>query len=206
MLNAASDRRCRRTVFGSASTLLSKRASAIENGTRTRPTQWSGYIGPIGDDLPSLIPLIFALVIFFASFQGALQKFDTRNGLFADDLDALKVARILRGSGYWVSEADFHKACVLLNVRAIKYVAGLTELNAQLQDNDGSFFDADQLFIKDNKSRNSPSYECSNAEISELQKQENILVRIYPLAVEFQRENDLGIIAKPVQLVVVSWR
>ena len=60
------------------------------------------FIGPIGDDIPSLIPIVFALTIFFASFNAALSTFDKKNNGFADDFYALKIARVLRSNGYIV--------------------------------------------------------------------------------------------------------
>ena len=38
-----------------------------------------GFLGPIGDDLPSLIPIIFGLVIFFAVFNTGFQAFQNKS-------------------------------------------------------------------------------------------------------------------------------
>ncbi|MFH0714828.1 MAG: hypothetical protein V1847_03185 [Candidatus Diapherotrites archaeon] len=171
----------------------------------------TGFIGPIGDDLPSLIPLVFALVVFFAAFQSALSTFDSKNASFADDLDALKVARILRGSGYWVSQPEFAKACDIVNVRAIRFEAGITELNVRLFDSYGNISNRRELYLPHDLETDA-QYFCSNVKdlkdisLSELQKEGKVLIRIYPIVIEVNRPHNLGIIVKPVQLVVISWR
>jgi len=179
------------------------------------------FIGPIGDDLPSLIPIVFALTIFFASFNAALANFDSKNSSFADDLDALKVARIMRSNGYIVNKANFDQLCSLVEVRSLKFVAGIAEFNESSQDSldplkpyNFTFFDPSgqvkpigQLFY----SNASGNFYCTNLkEISSFNagilQYKNAIVRTYPVIFEKDRGGSLGIIAAPMQLVVVAWR
>jgi len=85
-----------------------------------------GFIGPIGDDLPSLIPLIFALIIFFATFSFALARYSDMSASFERDLDVVNLSNILRGDSFITGINDFHKKCASLPLTRIKYVAGIT--------------------------------------------------------------------------------
>ncbi|MDO8647880.1 MAG: hypothetical protein Q7R70_05720 [Candidatus Diapherotrites archaeon] len=184
------------------------------------------FIGPIGDDLPSLIPIVFALTIFFASFNAALSTFDSKNNSFADDLDALKVARIMRSNGYIVNKENFDQLCGLVEVRSLKFVAGLAEFNTTPEDSldplkpyNFTFFEPsglmkpiDQLFY----GNASGNFYCTNLKDpstfdSGVLQYKNAIVRTYPVILEKDRGTDaqggkLGIIAAPMQLVVVAWR
>src|SRR3989344_5355362 len=59
-----------------------------------------GFLGPIGDDLPSLIPLVFALIMFFYAFTFAWNTFDKKNENFNDSKDILDLAYIMKGNSY----------------------------------------------------------------------------------------------------------
>ena len=82
-----------------------------------------GFLGPIGDDLPSLIPLIFALVIFFSTFTFAFSVFNEKNSDFQSDLDVLNIARVLKGTSLISSIEDFDKSCATLNITSLKFRA-----------------------------------------------------------------------------------
>ena len=187
----------------------------------------SGFIGPIGDDLPSLIPIVFALTIFFASFNTALNSFENKNLGFADDLETLKVARILRSNGYIVNLENFQQLCSLVQVSSIKYVAGISELNSKPEESldpsapyDFSFLNSSQelktleeLFYKDDSSTDeNPFFYCTNLQDIEQEFNKGVfdykktIVRVYPIILEKDRGNGLGIVSSPMQLVVVSWR
>ena len=187
-----------------------------------------GFIGPIGDDLPSLIPIVFALTIFFASFNSALSNFDSKNSSFSNDLETLKVARILRSNGYIVNLENFRQLCSLVQVNSIKYMAGIAEFNALPEDslnpekNYDFVFEAsngeelkplDELFYKDPKfsaGNLEGVFYCTNLKnLEEFNKgvfdYKKTILRVYPVILEKDRGNGLGIIAFPMQLVVVSW-
>lgn len=183
-----------------------------------------GFIGPIGDDLPSLIPLIFALVVFFSSFNAAMQTFEKRNSDFVDDLDALKVARILRSNGYISSLEEFKKICSLITVKSINFEAGLMHLNVSSPFTPSDLFyngvlkKPNELFIKP-EGETYDYFVCpservlENLEVPltiELFNEGRALIRVYPMVLEEKTFPTGGVggtvIVKPVQLVVVSWR
>jgi len=170
------------------------------------------FIGPIGDDLPSLIPIIFALAIFFASFYFAFNSFNAKIKSFDDDLTVLQIGNTLRGSGFIADYSQFQEICNGLNVREPKFVAGLIEfkkrstggyegINILELDKPGS----NSEFFKVEEDGKEKKYFCSNTgELPDLSKAldptTRIVFRIYPVVLDY----DLSI--KPVQLVVVAWR
>jgi hypothetical protein len=87
-----------------------------------------GFLGPIGDDLPSLIPLIFALVIFFSTFTFAFNVFNEKNSDFQADLDVMNISRVLKGTSLISSIEEFQKNCSTLNITNLKFKAGITNL------------------------------------------------------------------------------
>lgn len=183
------------------------------------------FIGPIGDDLPSLIPIVFALAVFFSAFNVALENFDSKNMGFSDDLDALKIARVLRSNGYLVDYSNFEHLCSLVEVRSVKYVAGIAEMNSTPEDsldpskpydysieerlNSGSGSVLERLFFKDSEGN---VFSCTNLEDPDSQLSGDLVVskktiiRAYSVILEKERPSGLGLISAPMQLVVVVWR
>lgn len=90
-----------------------------------------GFIGPIGDDLPSLIPLLFALVVFFSTFAFAFGVFEARSRDFQHDLKALQLAHALKANGYVGSAAEFRERCTSLGISGMKYRAFVTDVYAR---------------------------------------------------------------------------
>jgi len=185
-----------------------------------------GFIGPIGDDLPSLIPIVFALAVFFSAFNVALENFDSKNIGFSDDLDALKIARVLRSNGYIVNYENFQQLCNLVEVRSVNYAAGIAELNSNPEDSldpskpydysiEGILDSAGgsdvlaKLFYKDDSGK---VFSCTNLKEPDTGLSSDVIVgkkaiiRVYPVIVEKQRAGDLGLISSPMQLVVIVWR
>lgn len=85
-----------------------------------------GFLGPIGDDLPSLIPLLFALLIFFSTFTFSYSVFSQKNAGFEKDIDILNIARVLKGTNYIAGHSDFMESCASLNPTNLKYRAVVT--------------------------------------------------------------------------------
>ncbi|MDD5163662.1 MAG: hypothetical protein PHD95_05655 [Candidatus ainarchaeum sp.] len=107
---------------------------SISQGFRKRASASAskGFLGPIGDDLPSLIPLVFALIIFFYSFTFAWNAFDQKNRFFDDSKDVLDLASIMRGNSYVAGFDSFKESCANAQsgVKRIKFVVGLVELSS----------------------------------------------------------------------------
>jgi hypothetical protein len=91
-----------------------------------------GFLGPIGDDLPSLIPLVFALIIFFYAFTFAWNAFDQKNRFFDDSREVLDLASIMKGNSYVSGLDKFNENCAKAQsgVKRIKFAVGLVELSS----------------------------------------------------------------------------
>jgi hypothetical protein len=66
-----------------------------------------GFIGSIGDDLPSLIPLFFALMIFFAGLAFVFTSINDKNSQMNAYLDSLTIAKSALGKSSYSSYDDF---------------------------------------------------------------------------------------------------
>ncbi len=164
-----------------------------------------GFIGPIGDDLPSLIPLLIALVIFFSSFTFAFVVFDDRTANFKADLESQEVARVLRYNGYIADLASFKQLCSRIQVSEVSYFAGIsTKLPEKMESGDTIFdfiaADAEDVFLDDG------DYTCTNADNEDIPespgdaKRYQVITTIYPVAVEHET------IAKAAHLLVITWK
>lgn len=66
-----------------------------------------GFIGSIGDDLPSLIPLFFALMIFFAGLAFVFTSINEKNSQMNIYLDSLTIAKSALGKSNFANHNDF---------------------------------------------------------------------------------------------------
>jgi len=78
-----------------------------------------GFIGAIGDDLPSLIPIVFALLIFFSAFTATLAIYNSENAAVQTDMGMLSIARNLKGDSLVLNLSQFQERCD--NVRLPNY-------------------------------------------------------------------------------------
>lgn len=166
-----------------------------------------GFLGPIGDDLPSLVPLMFALIIFFSTFSFTWGIFDRRNLDFNDDLYTLRIARVLKSNGYISGSDNFDMLCKSLGIINLKYRAGITnaetapdEYTAQTGLDAGINIFEIEFYESDGY-----TFECTNVEPAEFLTVEGsidkkIIARIYPIALEDNR------VVLPMHLVVIAWK
>lgn len=182
-----------------------------------------GFLGPIGDDLPSLIPLLFALLIFFATFSFSYSTFSQKNTGFQRDIDVLNIARVLKGTNYVSGHTAFVDACNSLNPTNVKYRAVITNYftapEQYLNKYYGFSLPADEDAIKQKieetalKSYKLEPFETYDDKILKclapslngddpgpgVFEENPFVVKIYPLVVEDDR------VVKPMHLVVVAW-
>ncbi len=154
------------------------------------------YLGPIGDDLPSLIPLMFALIIFFSSFYMTVNTYNERTVDFENDIAVVQISASLRGTGLVSSIKQFNDSCNALNVRQPFFSAGLVALDENI-----NLFDLDNQY----KFVGGDLFKCSNTTESLSQEKaialnSRIVTRVYPLILQ---ENSRNV---PVKLVVVAWK
>ena len=167
-----------------------------------------GFLGPIGDDLPSLIPLLFALVLFFAAFTSAFNTFDKRNSEFQVTLGVMRVASILRSDSYIAGHDEFVDLCSRVNVSDVKYMAGLLELPLDPTQ------DSPRIEIENPDFYESPTtgevFECETEWEAPTLQNPHLLIRIYPVALELKDDSrtvvESGFIVRPMLLVVVTWQ
>lgn len=176
-----------------------------------------GFIGPVGDDIPSIIPLLIGLVVFFSTFSFTFNIYNQKNAGFDADLSALRVARVLQSNGYIVSGTEFRNLCRSLSETSIRFVAGITDVVT----NPAKFPDPAKLdkpgeinpyaldFIQFDEGAGVEYFFCTNirdfqpADLADLDadffRSKTVLLKVYPIVYEDNR------IVKPVHLVVVAW-
>lgn len=170
-----------------------------------------GYIGPIGDDFPSLIPLIFGLLMFFTAFTITFNAFDTSNSNFNDDITLLRISRTLQSNSYIFSRENFSELCGQVGVVNLKFAAVLSEGwvnpgNAGTGGGHKSIFDVPVF-----RNAKGDYFHCSNQKPRSTNSLgdfaglrdvsgSRFVSRIYPIVVEDEK------IVKPMHLVVVAWK
>jgi|GEM_PF-3595741 len=108
-----------------------------------------GFIGSIGDDLPSLIPLFFALMIFFGAMAFAFTTINEKNVTINTYIDSLTVSRSALSDGSFASLDEFVSSQKSL-VTMSNYIYGLIYLS---NENDFDFeniflYDIEDVFVK----------------------------------------------------------
>ncbi len=171
-----------------------------------------GYLGPIGDDIPSLIPIIVGMITFFAAFTFTLNEYNQRSASFSADRDTLIIANSLKGDSYISTATEFSTACSGLRVRGLEYAAMVVEssqwnqivVDAQQGQNDHQLsFAADHVF----SIGNTPLI-CSagldtpvdSSILGEALRNHSYVVLSLPVALEIPTA------VVPGTLVVLSWR
>ena len=167
-----------------------------------------GFIGPIGDDLPSLIPLLLGLVIFFSTFTLGFNTFDARNTDFKDDLSVMRVTRTLQSNSYIYNYQNFRGLCEQVGVVNLKFVAGISQ-DAVISDPDhppediysAEFFkNSDGTFYCSNFDSGGPHDSISDFISLQELGDKKVVTRIFPIVVEDNK------IVKPMHLYVVAWK
>ncbi|MDP2666490.1 MAG: hypothetical protein Q8P05_03250 [Candidatus Diapherotrites archaeon] len=171
-----------------------------------------GYLGPVGDDIPSLIPIVVALVIFFSAFTFTLNEFNSRGQSFNADRDVLIIANALKGDSYIASYPEFGRACAGLRVRGLNYVAGLVESSRWHSMSQQAAAQPDQpilSFIADAfHTENNQEFSClggiqaplTQGGLASLLLDNQHIVLSFPVALE------LSTAVVPATLVVIAWR
>ncbi len=171
-----------------------------------------GYLGPIGDDIPSLIPIIVGMITFFAAFTFTLNEYNQRSSSFAADRDTLIIANSLKGDSYLSSFTEFDTACKGLRVRGLRYAAAVVESTqwnkilmdaAQNPDEHQLSFAADHVFAVNNSPLVCASgidIPFTSVELGDVLKNNPYVVLSLPVALEIPTA------VVPGTLVVITWR
>ncbi len=119
---------------------------------RTKRLNEKGFIGPIGDDLPSLIPLTFALVVFFAAFAFAFNTFDQKKTDFDQKFALLRLGKTLKSDNLIDEYAEWKNACDSLELQGFRFFAVVFVVNT---DPDQPFLDYQFFDLAYNRGNNS---------------------------------------------------
>jgi len=94
-----------------------------------------GFIGPIGDDLPSLIPIVVALVLFFTIFSMTLNTYNTKNTSVRKQMEMTSVAREIKGDSLILGIDQFDSKCKSVKVKRFPYnfMAGIYSSESDLK-------------------------------------------------------------------------
>jgi len=178
-----------------------------------------GFLGPIGDDLPSLIPLVFSLVLFFTTFTFAFNSFESRNSYFDDSVNILTISSSLKQGSYILNHAKFLESCKGLSVSRVNFKVALVSLDDYA--NGTGPFDTikridierlDDLAYFVSNPPNDPNaldknvFVCSNSSKQPKNNSNNLLLKFYPVTLETHEfESIAGFAVKPMLMVVVTW-
>jgi hypothetical protein len=69
-----------------------------------------GYLGPIGDDLPSIFPIVFGVVLFIGTMMYAINDLNARNDYLDVRKATLSLSNVVMARGY-LPDAYFKGAC-----------------------------------------------------------------------------------------------
>lgn len=176
--------------------------------TPKMPARNKGFLGPIGDDLPSLIPLLFALLIFFYVFTFTWNAFDQKSRSFNDALAILRVGNTLKGNNYVSGIETFDERCnEAQSIKRIKFMAGLVPLST----GPGQTFPGIDIETLESGflELNNQKFMCTNISLPQEAPQptsQDMMIRSFPVALEFKNEATNAFYIRPTLLVVVTWR
>jgi hypothetical protein len=181
----------------------------------TRLVRQRGYLGPIGDDIPSLIPILVGLITFFAAFTFTLNEYNSCTQSFSADRDTLIIANALKGDSYVATFGEFDSACKGLRVRGLNYVAGIIESSrwqfitqdAQDQDLPKLAVMANYFYVMEENAIPN-SLQCAGGldtpvtvdALTHVLSNRPFIVLSFPIALQ------VDFVVVPATLVVITWR
>ncbi len=175
-----------------------------------------GYIGAIGDDLPSLIPLFLGIVLFFAVFINTYNVYTQNTSLYSSQNEALRIALILKEEPVIISHDFYNNLCNKVDT-TYKWTAFLVDVDLNSSNNRSlSIATLKQEFENDDLgiTEQSISYEqlpgedpkqflCGDYEdflnLSTSRTPVNVINYMFPIT----RQQEVNTI--PVKLYVVVW-
>jgi len=83
-----------------------------------------GFIGAIGDDLPSLVPIFFSLLIFFGTLSYVFITLNEKNTYLEKYFESISVSKEALGSSFFSGYAEFEERVASINTTE-NYIVGL---------------------------------------------------------------------------------
>lgn len=161
-----------------------------------------GFIGPIGDDLPSLIPIVTGLVIFFSVFVLTLNTYNEKNVFLERQMDMTTVARDIKGDSLILNWSQFNHRCNEMKLRRYPYSFMIAIYNNEvdvtkvIDEFKGLYLDDyESIISSENKfsflgqktDEDNKNFFCSYLRVGGREFSENkrqYTVRFYPIAVQ----------------------
>lgn len=177
-----------------------------------------GFIGTIGDDLPSLIPIMVALVLFFTIFTLTLNSYNSKNIELNKNMSLLSISREIKGDSLIINVDQFTSRCKSLrlnnhkfNFKIAIYPSGYFSNPSAIQViKDFQQNNFDKFLKAENKTGTIQPYFCDyirNGSRDLSDKKINYLVRFYPIAVqqEIILSGEPYKVILPSLMVMVIW-
>jgi hypothetical protein len=165
-----------------------------------------GYIGAIGDDLPSLIPIFVGLTIFFAVFLNTYNVYRNNTDLYSLRNDAINISGIIKENPLISDQNQFIKSCNRVKTK-YNWNAFVTPLDLNSQNYKGLTINDlnDENIMKHwAETANSPrKLICNKEGLDELKtalQTKDVTVYKYPITVQQQ------FYVEPAWLYVVVWK
>lgn len=177
-----------------------------------------GFIGAIGDDLPALIPIIIAILIFLAAFTNTIFTYDQKNFEIRKQIELSSISRTIKSDSLILDYEQFEENCNLARIRRsnYNYMVGIYESSKLdlegTQEIINDFIYASQnneldQFVKDID--DNPFF-CNYRKVGGTDfsfNTQNYLIRFYPVAM--QRKVDHSgtefVLIEPVMMAMVIW-
>ncbi len=189
------------------------------------------FLGAIGDDLPSLIPLIFAVIVFLSVFTSTWNTYGQKTDRMEIFIYALKIGDIISSQDYIDNHEAFQINCEKAKAeKKYKFTAGLTKLttipfseNAEhlrtinysdLQAYQNELKESGSLeYLQDSEKKffyekddfgNEMHYYCSN---TDKEPSKNATVQLFPVALErdYKEGEETIFFVEPMLLVIAIW-
>jgi hypothetical protein len=161
-----------------------------------------GFIGAIGDDLPSLIPIFLGLMIFFSVFLNTYNVYKDNTDLYSLKSEAISVSAIMKEEPVILNLDTFKKTCSKVNTK-FKWNAFLVDFDLN-SDNYVSLTkeNLEGNILKEGEGEDEQLYVCDSSDVTSFLSNTSSEVIIYQYPTTTQK--DLYI--KPARLYVVVWR
>jgi hypothetical protein len=152
-----------------------------------------GFIGAIGDDLPSLIPIVVALLLFFSIFTLTLNTYNSKNFDIRKQIGLMSISRSIKGESLIQDIGQFNQNCndSKLKKHNYNYMVGLyygDDIQEALNDFQESSVNTpyeDSSMIKSNGEYYFCGYKKAGG-IEFTKKRQEYLLRYYPVAVQHE--------------------
>ena len=162
-----------------------------------------GYIGAIGDDLPSLIPIFLGITIFFSVFLSTYNVYRNNTDFYSLKNDAINISGILKEDPLFSDYNAFVKTCAKVNT---KYNWNAFVIPLDLNTDNYQVFQVSNI-SEENLSKHwqSPDvgFFCGNKEMEDLKTSlmsKDVIVYRYPVTIQQK------FYVEPAWLYVTIWR